>query len=152
MNKATLLKALGPVLIVFIIAVNLAYFVSKLKANSDVDTSLRLSADQEIANTMANYIKLKFPDYKNRGTYFHASYLALVLDMDPTDPNHSVNFPPNGFTKGNIYIWDNWFSVVEGGMNYDNLCNDPNWHKDTLISSNEKRSGDLRQLALFVRK
>ena len=92
-----------------------------------------------------------FSDYKKSGVFFHASYLAVPLDVDPTSPG--VNpMQPKGFEKGNMYIWDNWYSVEEGGMPFDLLNKDTTWKRDTMYTQNEKVSGAVRQLALFVKQ
>ncbi len=116
-----------------------------------IDLAIRVTADQEIANKLSEYIKTKYPDYKKRGIFFHASYLSVPLDVDPTttgvNPMH-----PDGFHKGNLYIWDDWYSKEEGGMPFELLDKDPNWKKDTMLTEKEKVSGAERQLALFIKQ
>jgi hypothetical protein len=116
-----------------------------------VDLTLRPTADQEIANKMSDYIKIKYPDYKKRGVFFHASYLAIPLDLDPTstgvNPMH-----PDGFHKGNLYVWDDWYSREEGGMPFDFLNKDSTWKRDTMYTQAEKVSGAVRQIALFIKQ
>ena len=81
-----------------------------------IDLNMKLTGDQVIENQLGEYIKSKYPDYKIRGVYFYASYLSVPLDVDPTSPAPNPIHPVGDYPPGSLYIWDNWFSVVEGGM------------------------------------
>ena len=112
---------------------------------------IRVTADQDIANKMTAYIKTKYPDYKKRGVFFHASYLSVTLDVDPTSPGVNA-MHPDGFNKGNLYIWDDWYSKEEGGLPFEALDKDATWKRDTMLTQKEKVSGAVRQLALFIKQ
>lgn len=153
MKRSLIIKITGIAIIIWVVAVNLKFFIKKVNNNTeDIDMALKIEPDEQIANTLCDYIKVKYPDYKKRGVYFHTSYLSIPLDVDPTALGDNPMNAVNGFTKGSLYIWDNWYSVVEGGITFESLNNDTTWRRDTVLKANENVPNGLLELALFVRK
>jgi len=80
-----------------------------------------------IAEEVVPYLKKEFPDYSARTLYFSHPYLSLALHIDYFDPKHHreiQNLLIDKVERGSIVIWDEWFSVIEGGVSEDQLYSD----------------------------
>lgn len=72
-----------------------------------------------IANEVVPYIKKQFPNYSETRLYFSHPYLGLALDLDYFDPAHHQEMQhliTDDISKGTIIIWDDWYSLREGGI------------------------------------
>ncbi|HXP51007.1 MAG TPA: hypothetical protein VN922_13700, partial [Bacteroidia bacterium] len=137
---------------VLVLGTNLVFmFVSLAENSGEIDMKMKLSGDQIIDKQMVDYIKNKYPDYKKRGVYFHACFLSLPLDVDPTAPAPNPMYPVGDYPPGSIYIWDNWFSVVEGGISLDSINNNKTMKRDTNFILKEP-GGHEYITALYIKK
>jgi hypothetical protein len=130
-----------------VIIINFAYIL--VKYNGHIGTAgfdLLPSTDELVENKMADYIKQKFPDYKKRKIIYTAPYLSIPLNIDPTATGSE------GSTASNVlYIWDDWYSVVEGKTTFDMLKKDNDLVYDTTFNMYEK-TGKEKTVALFRTK
>ncbi len=70
------------------------------------------------------YIERKFSNYSNSRVYFSHPYLSLALHIDHFDNQRHQELQllhPDSCPEDAIIIWDDWFSVVEAGVNLENL-------------------------------
>lgn len=91
-----------------------------------IERDLMLSKDQESAILIAGYIKKNVSQH-HRFIYTHP-YLSEVLQIDHFDSLKRIDFTEdiiNKTTSGDIIIWENWFAVVESGINKEYLDNKP---------------------------
>jgi hypothetical protein len=112
-----------------------------------------LHSDQITDEKLADYMKQKYPDYRNRTIFFDATYLAVALDVDPFNEEkhkwHVNNY--DTLSPGSLYIWDDWFSVVEGQVSLQQLTNDTALVRDTSFSQ-PNEDGNPRIVVLFRKK
>lgn len=86
------------------------------------EKDLMLSRDQQLSHEVANEIEEKF-GRDHRFILAHP-YLSFALDIDHFDSEQRVALSPDyqSYLKsGDILIWDQWFSVVEQGIQKDQL-------------------------------
>ncbi|MGP8216662.1 MAG: hypothetical protein ACLQQ4_13945 [Bacteroidia bacterium] len=134
-----------------ILLINLVYMAVKVNRNAGTSgLDITLNADQVIETQIAAYIKQKYPDYKNRPVFFNAPYLSLVLDIDPTDAfkNPTLTCKDENYPPNSLYIWDDWYSVVERGITPESLGKTSAMKKDTSFSQIDK-GGKMRTVALY---
>jgi hypothetical protein len=83
---------------------------------------LNLNADQRLCQEVTSFIHEH--DLDNRRTFFLQPYLSETLAIDWFDSSRRGDLNVAGMKElqnGDIIIWDNWFSVVEGGVTESNL-------------------------------
>jgi len=130
-----------------VITINLMYILVKYNGHiGAAGFDLQLSTDELVENKMADYIKQKFPDFKNRKVIYAAPYLSIPLNIDPTASKNKDNT-----TNNVLYIWDDWYSVVERNTTFDMLKRDNSLVYDTTFSLREK-TGKEKTVALFRTK
>lgn len=91
---------------------------------------LNLSLAQETAKKCIELI----PEEEKRNARFiyTDSYLGELLKIDPFDYSQRLILSPEAFElmeKGNILIWDNWHSVVDYGVELEQLQQHPRLKK-----------------------
>ena len=129
---------------ILIIGINLVFMVVKLTKHNGSWLELMPTTDELVENKMTDYIKQKYTDYNNRQIIYHAPYLSVLLNTDPTSTVRNTS--PN-----KLYIWDDWYSVVEGGITLDMLRKDTTLVYDTTFTMLTS-SGKARSVALFRSK
>ena len=80
-----------------------------------------------IAEEVVPFIENEFPDYSSNTVFFSHPYLSLALNIDYFNPNKHKEIQylqGNDIDSSAIIIWDDWFSVVEGGMTLEQLISD----------------------------
>ncbi len=82
-----------------------------------------LKADQQAQLQLVKYIKQHYPDHKKQTMYHVLPWISIQLKQDWFDPNHHIHindaFTRNQFKKGELFIWDDWFAVVEGNASLE---------------------------------
>lgn len=76
---------------------------------------MNLSGEQQVAQKMADYL-LEVEGPQQRFMYL-PPYLSIALELDHFDDRVHVDIHPlllQEAKSGDIVIWDNWFSVVDG--------------------------------------
>lgn len=114
-------KAVQFVLIALIIVFPLA----SSPASINFDETMMLSNEQKCANKATDFVR---KEIKNGCVLLSAPYLSESLKIDHFNPSIRNNLTKNfeqDSKSGDILIWDNWFSVVEFGVNQDLLDNHP---------------------------
>ena len=133
------------------LAMNVIYLLVKINGNPGASgIGLTPSADQVIENKMAEYIKVKYADYKKLPIFFNAPYISLALDLDPTGTSNNpmATKQDGNYLPNSLYIWDDWFSVVEGKTTLESITSNNTLKKDTAFSQIDK-GGKLRTVVLF---
>lgn len=111
-----------------------------------------LKADQKAELKMADYIKKKYPDYKNHVFYYEACWVSVVLDINHFDAaKHKRflnSFEENNFPDQCFLVWDDWFARVEGRVELQQLLDDPRFE---LLQTFEEKDfwGVTRTVKLF---
>lgn len=86
---------------------------------------MNLSDDQKIALKVVEFIKEK-KGMNHRFIYMHP-YLSEALNIDCFDPAKRIELNEKNLSllqKGDIIVWENWYSVVEGGVQKERLDKD----------------------------
>lgn len=145
------IKGISTYCIILVLLINLVYIIIKVNGNAGAGgLDITLNADQVIETEIAICIKNKYPDYKTRPVFFNAPFLSLGLDVDPTvkDNNPMASRKEGNYPQNALYIWDDWYSVIEGGTTMESLDKDATMKRDTVISQKD-RAGKLRTVALY---
>lgn len=113
--------------------------------------SITLTPDEVIDNEMATYMVQKHPDFKTSYLCYNAVYLAMALDVDPFSYKHLWGLNNKGTVPASgYYIWDEWFSVMEGGVHLEQLVKDNNLIRDTSFTA--PGHNGPRMVVLFRKK
>ena len=86
-----------------------------------------LEENSLITEEVVPYIKKEYPDYSNAKLYFSHPYLSLALNVDYFDPKYHREMQylqTDIISKETIIIWDECFSVTEGGISLELLTSD----------------------------
>ena len=131
---------------VLVISINSVYMIARYSGNiGTAGFDLKPSTDELVENKMADYIKQKYPDYKNLQLLYNAPYLSLALDIDP------VERPTKAASSTKLYIWDDWYSAQEGKTTLNMLQNDKTYIQDTVFTL-ANWNGNEKAIALFYSK
>ena len=144
-------NGIGRYCIALVLVMNVIYLLVKINGNPGASgIGLTPSADQVIENKMAEYIKMKYADYKKLPIFFNAPYISLALDLDPTGTSNNpmATKQDGNYLPNSLYIWDDWFSVVEGKTTLESVTSNNTLKKDTAFSQIDK-GGKLRTVVLF---
>lgn len=110
-------NSLKKVLQALIIIVIFVFPLTQNPASLNWKRDLNLKQDQLIAQEVTNFIRQENISAK-RFFYSHP-YLAVTLEIDPFDTDKRVELTQNSLAllqKGDIIIWDSWFSVVQNDI------------------------------------
>jgi len=153
-NKLSKVYALLKHPVLLVLAINLIYMAVKFSGHiGEPGFDFTPGTDELLESKMADYIKQKYPDYRNRQVFYGAPYLSLALDIDPTGFQNPMRQTDIGkFPSKSLYVWDDWYSVVEGGISNESLLQNMSFTKDTSFSQKGGRPLKLRTVALFVKK
>lgn len=114
-----------------------------------------LKADQKAQARMADFIKEKYPDYKNFEFYYEPCYPGVVLGQNWFDEKQHRRllgaFERNQFQPGCFIIWDDWFAVVEGHVALEPLEKDGRFEKIQVFEEKDYW-GKTRTSVLFRKK
>lgn len=83
-----------------------------------------LEENKLIEEEVAPFIKERFPEYLGARLYFSHPYLSMALDVDYFDVKlhkEIQHLKMDSPAKKRLIIWDEWFSVVEGGMSLSQI-------------------------------
>jgi hypothetical protein len=144
-------KNIGAYCIAVVLIINLAYMLVRVNGKAGAaGLDLTLNADQLTENKMADYIKTKYPDYKKQQVFFNAPYLSLALDIDPTNVAHNpmATNQDGNYPASSLYVWDDWYSVIEGGITKESLDKNIAMKRDTAFSQTD-RTGKLKTVVLY---
>lgn len=103
-------------------------------------SDLNLSADQRLSQEIASFILEH--SLSDRRMFFLHPYLSESLSIDWFDTSKRMNLNMSAMQEirtGDIVIWDNWFSVVEGGISDDYLRNNPSFEHKLELSAYDNR-------------
>lgn len=95
------------------------------------DRDMKLSDDQKAAYKMCVLVEEYRSNTSKQGRLIYLPpYLSLALDIDHFDESEHININTElvqkYLRKGDIIIWDSWFSVVDAGVDREMLDNHPN--------------------------
>ncbi len=103
------------------------------------DKDLNLTQDQRAVLEVTEFIT-EHNLTERRFVYDHP-YLSQALKIDHFDPvkriDLTANFP-NESKRGDLVIWDNWFSIVEYGIGQEALDQNPQLRQIKRITSMEE--------------
>lgn len=73
------------------------------------------------------FLKNEFSNFTENKLFFSHPYLSLSLDIDYFDSRKHAEIQniSNELTTNTLVIWDEWYSVVEGGTQLNELINNP---------------------------
>jgi hypothetical protein len=107
---------------------------------------MMLSADQLAAKRIA--CTLYSSQHEKQKYFFTHPYLSEVLNIDHFDPSIRMDLSSENLRsmqKGDYLIWENWFAVIESGMNREYLEK-----TYRLIKVKEFRQNDANRESVFV--
>jgi hypothetical protein len=99
---------------------------------------MMLTAEQQISDKVAAFINSH--QLEKRRFLYDIPYLSESLNIDHFDPNKRIDLNGETFREirsGDIVVWENWFSVVDGGVTKDKIEEDSRFEKRYEISGNE---------------
>ena len=111
-----------------------------------------LKADQRVQLRLVDFIKTKYPDYKQYTFYHVLPWVSVQLKQDWFDPKQHIHindaFRLNQLKKGDFFIWDDWFAVVEGNATLEAIEKDIRFEK---IKTEQEKDfwGGVRKTVLF---
>lgn len=97
-----------------------------------------------IEKEVTPYVKETLPNYKEHVLYFSHPYLSCALEVDYFDHNKHMEMQhvlEMDLNPGTLIIWDNWFSISDGGIQLEQLLNHPHFKMRATfhrISSDEQ--------------
>ncbi len=109
-----------------------------------------LEENKLIDEELVPFLEEKIPDYPAYTIYYSHPYLSLALNVDPFDAEQHREIQHLNTDKVNpetIIIWDEWFSVVEGGITLEQLSGDKRF--ELLHTFQRKDKERLIQYAVF---
>lgn len=111
-----------------------------------------LKADQQAQLQLVKYIKQHYPNHSQQTMYHVLPWISIQLKQDWFDPNRHVHindaFTRNQFKKGELFIWDDWFAVVEGNATLEAVRNDGRF-KEVIAYEAKDYWGNIRKTVLF---
>lgn len=101
---------------------------------------LELATDQKLSQDIAHLLREqgKF----ERRLFFQHPYLSICLNVDWFNASQRMNLNMNALTEirpGDIVIWDNWFAVVEGGVQPESLSTQESYKHLGTVTAHDKR-------------
>jgi len=111
----------------------------------------QLPDNELIDEEIVPYLTENIENLNDQLFYYSHCYFSVALNIDHFDDGKhramhrlTTETPPNGA----MIIWDDWYSVVEGGISLDQLCNDKNL---VLVKEFTKQIDDRQiHFAIFV--
>lgn len=100
-----------------------------------------LEENRLIEEEVAPYIETAFPDYSTNTVYFSHPYFSVALNIDYFDSKNHREMQYLRTDKvdgGAIIIWDEWYSVIEGGVNLEQLISDNRFELMQTFKRKEK--------------
>lgn len=111
-----------------------------------------LKADQQAQLQLVEFIKKHYPDYNQQTMYHVLPWISIQLNQDWFDPNRHIHindaFTRNQFKKGELFIWDDWFAVVEGNAPLEAVRKDGRFKEVTSFEGKDYW-GNIRKTVLF---
>jgi hypothetical protein len=86
------------------------------------DSAFSLSEDQKILNQSQIFTKNQLDS--NQRYFYSNPYIAVTLNLNPFDSTKVIDLKKENlknFKKGDVIIWDHWFSVIEFGISKESL-------------------------------
>lgn len=91
-------------------------------------STLSASPHQECCQIVTHEIKKEFPDYQNRQIFCSSPLIHFYLDLDPFGPMTGelsrVSERRRKFPRGNLLIWDSYYSGFHSGIPHSELDQD----------------------------
>jgi len=116
------------VLFLLIIAAVVIYPFINAKYSYKWKRDFSLKADQDAEWQLGQYVKEKYPAYKDHLFYYEPAFLSVTLDINYFDTSKHKRllnaFEENTFRPGSFVIWDDWFAPVEGKVTLQQVMND----------------------------
>ncbi|TWI81221.1 hypothetical protein IQ13_2237 [Lacibacter cauensis] len=111
-----------------------------------------LKADQQAQLQLVKYIKQHYPNYNQQIMYHVLPWISIQLKQDWFNPNQHIHindaFTRNQFKKGELFIWDDWFAVVEGHAPLEAVRKDGRF-KEVITFEAKDYWGNVRKTVLF---
>lgn len=109
-----------------------------------------LNDNNLIDEEVVPFLKNEFTDLDQRKLFFSHPYLSLALTINFFDSNQRVEIQniSTELTSESLIIWDEWFSVVEGGTSLEDLNSNP---RLTYLNTFERVEND-RQIKFVIFK
>lgn len=118
-------------------------FISKDNGIVYNKTMFEVADHNMIDEEVAPFITDELPNYRNEQVFFSHPYLSIALEIDYFDHAKHLEMQhvfEEPLLPGTIVIWDNWFSVSDGGIELEALLNDPNLKVKGSFNRNTKDS------------
>lgn len=111
-----------------------------------------LKADQQAQLQLVKFIKQHYPNHNQQTMYHVLPWVSIQLKQDWFNPSRHIHindaFTRNQFKKGELFIWDDWFAVVEGNAPLEAVRKDGRFNE--VISFEAKDYwGNIRKTVLF---
>tara|TARA_B100000809_G_C15132440_1_gene529081 strand:- start:1850 stop:3274 length:1425 start_codon:yes stop_codon:yes gene_type:complete len=103
-----------------------------------------------ITEKVVPYIEKQFPDYSTSTVYFSHPYLSLALNIDYFDIDKHREMQTlliDNVEPGAIIIWDDWFSVIQGRVDLEQLTNDSRF--ELMQTFQQKEDNRMIQYTVF---
>ncbi len=113
--------------------------------------TMRVSKSQNITRNMCKNLTEEMRE--NHCLFYADPYIALTLNHDYFDNSRHQLPTPDGLQTakpGDVVVWENWFSVVEYGLTFNALANDPSYKFIGEQKGQEK--GREIHYAIFVKQ
>jgi hypothetical protein len=111
-----------------------------------------LKADQQAQLQLVKYIKQHYPNHSQQTMYHALPWVSTQLKQDWFDPNRHIHindaFTRNQFKRGELFIWDDWFAVVEGNASLEAVRKDGRF-KEVISYEAKDYWGNTRKTVLF---
>lgn len=111
-----------------------------------------LKADQQAQLQLVKYIKQHYPEYNRQVMYHVLPWVSIQLKQDWFDPGRHIHindaFTRNQFKKSELFIWDDWFAVVEGKAPLEAVRKDGRF-KEVIMFEAKDYWGNVRKTVLF---
>lgn len=111
-----------------------------------------MKADQRAQLQLVKYIKEYYPYHSQQTMYHVLPWISIQFNQDWFDPNRHIHikdaFTRNQFKKGELFIWDDWFAVVEGNAPLEAVRKDGRF-KEVISFEATDYWGNKRKTVLF---
>lgn len=129
LNKIQKYKLKKTVLFITIFTIIAFPFIPKSNGIVYNEQMFKVLDHRLIEAEVAPYIQSEFPNYREQLIYFSHPYLSCALDIDYFDQSKHLEMQhlmDTNISPGTLVIWDNWFSVSDGGIDLDYLSSKAN--------------------------
>ena len=145
-------KLLLNILSIMMIGYVFIFPFTKTPSSIDWQSDLSETTDQKLINQVAEYIHSNFPNHNV--LYYTHPYISIAFDNNHYDEREHLFMNQlslkKGINKNELIIWDEWYTVVDEGIELEDLNNNDNFE---MVKSFTKNDGyNVRQFVVFKHK